>query len=97
MTPEEAEALTAFVLEHQPGMHYQVLSGALDVTAALAELQGKPDTGNVGLTYVTTRLAKQPGWWKLTLHDACDVIGGETIDQAIIVSYKNCTVLGENS
>lgn len=38
----------------------------------------------------------EPGQWKLVRHDSCDVIGGQTIDEALIVSHGNCTVLGEN-
>jgi hypothetical protein len=36
------------------------------------------------------------GRWKLVRHDRCSVIGGETIEQAIIVGHDDCTVLGES-
>jgi hypothetical protein len=36
------------------------------------------------------------GRWKLIQHDHCSQIGGETIDQAMIITHERCTVLGSN-
>ena len=78
--------------------HYRVLYCAPDVYEALAERQGKPDAGNIGFTYVTCVMGtRPPGWWKLVLHDRCDVIGGHSVDDAMIATHDDCTVLGESS
>lgn len=38
----------------------------------------------------------EPGRWKLIRHDKCEVIGGETIDQALIVHHEGCAVIAEH-
>lgn len=37
----------------------------------------------------------EPGRWKLIRHDKCEVIGGETVDQALIVHHEGCAVIAE--
>lgn len=37
----------------------------------------------------------EPGQWKLTRHDACE-IWGQTIEDAVIVSHGRCTILAQN-
>lgn len=41
--------------------------------------------------------ACEPGWWKLTRHDACEVTGGDDTDMPMAVSHEHCTVLAESS
>lgn len=92
MTYEEAEELAELVNSWNGSA--VTLTCAADVMHELeeaAQLDGRePPEVQVIQHY-------EPGQWKLTLHNACDVIGGETIDQAVIVSHKNCAILGENS
>lgn len=37
-----------------------------------------------------------PGRWKLILHDRCRIAGGRTLLGSVVVSHRDCTVLGEN-
>lgn len=45
---------------------------------------------------VTVIDSYEPGRWKMIRHDHCEVIGGETPDQAMIVTHERCTILGES-
>lgn len=35
----------------------------------------------------------EPGRWRVVRHDHCQVIGGETQEQAMLVTHEGCTVL----
>jgi hypothetical protein len=90
MTYEEAEALATLVSAWNGSA--VTLTCAADVMHELEEARldgGEPPEVQVIPHY-------EPGQWKLTLHNACDVTGGYTIEDAVIVSHENCTVLGEN-
>jgi hypothetical protein len=87
MTYEEAEALAALVSDWNGNA--VILTCAADVMYELAELDTELPEVQVIPHY-------EPGQWKLTRHDACEVTGGETIGQAVIVSHRDCTVIAEN-
>jgi hypothetical protein len=90
MTYEEAEELAALIGGWGAGGSDLTLTCAQDV---FGELQEVPLSAEPEILVIPHY---EPGQWKLVRHDSCDVIGGETIDQALIVSHENCTVLGEN-
>jgi hypothetical protein len=87
MTYEEAEALAELVSSWNGTA--VTLTCAADVMYELQELDIETPELQVVPHY-------EPGQWKLTRHDACDVTGGRTIDEALIVSHRNCTVIAEN-
>ena len=90
MTYEEAEAL-ARLIDAEGTEHHVLLTCAEDVAGELAEVPWENPVAEIQVIY-----HYDPGQWKLTRHDSCDVIGGETIDQAIIVSHRDCTVIAQN-
>lgn len=108
MTPEEAKEISGLIAGWGADGSHLTLTCAQDVADALAWVsQPRPPRdpcdfyalGTVGSftgagVIVIDRY--EPGQWKLVRHDSCDVIGGHSIEDAIIVSHKNCTVLGEN-
>lgn len=91
MSPEEAEELAGTVNGYAEAGAYVVLTCAEDVFGELNETSVRADAEVQVVPHY------ESGQWKLTLHDACDVVGGETIDQAVIVSHANCTVIGRNN
>jgi DNA-binding transcriptional ArsR family regulator len=46
---------------------------------------------------VTVIDAYEPGRWKLVLHDGCEVIGGSTPGEAMIVTHRRCAVLADSA
>lgn len=91
MTAEEAEEVVALTEIWGGGRH-----GALTLTCAqdvFGELQEFPVSPDVEVLVVPWY---GHGSWKLTRHDSCDVTGGRTIDEALIVSHARCTVLAKN-
>jgi hypothetical protein len=91
MTYEEAEELAALVSLWNGSA--VTLTCAADVMHELEEV-AQLDNGEPPEVQVIPHY--EPGQWKLTRHDACDVIGGYTIEDAVIVSHRNCTVLRES-
>jgi len=92
MTYEEAEELVSLVAGWAADGSPLTLTCAQDVFGELQEF----DLTEAAEVQVMAIEQYEPGQWKLVRHDSCDVIGGATIDQALIVSHKDCTVLGEN-
>lgn len=92
MTCEEAGELAGLIAGWAADGSALELLCAQDVFGELQEFE-LPEEPEI---QVMVPAHYEPGQWKLMRHDACDVIGGETIDQALIISHKNCTVLGEN-
>jgi hypothetical protein len=90
VTGEEAEALAGLIDGWGADGSPLTLTCAEDVMHELDEVVYSAEPEILVIPHY------EPGQWKLTRHDACTVIGGETIDQALIVSHENCTVLGRN-
>jgi len=90
MTYEEAEALARLV---------SLWNGsAVTLTCAADVMHELEETEYDGAEAPEVQVVPwyEPGQWKLTRHDSCDVVGGKTIEDAVIVSHKNCTVLAES-
>ena len=92
MTYEEADALARLVAGWAADGSPLTLTCAQDVFYELQEIL-PTEADEVQVTVIPHY---EPGQWKLMRHDSCDVIGGATIDEALIISHKDCTVLGEN-
>ena len=90
MTCEEAEEIGRLIDAEGPECYVRLVC-AEDVAGELAEV---PWENPVAEVYVSPHY--EPGQWKLTRHDACDVTGGETIEQAMIVSHRKCTLIAQN-
>lgn len=90
MTYEEAEALVSLVNGWAQDGSPLTLTCAQDV---FGEIQEFPVSDEINVQVIPHY---EPGQWKLTRHDACDVTGGYTIEDAVIISHKNCTVLARN-
>lgn len=96
--------ITGLIKEHYGTKHAKVLLCARDVANALADVSTpgphrmpwEPDLASlIGINIVVNPDAA-PGTWRLIRHDHCDVIGGDLPEQSMIVTHRNCTVLGEN-
>lgn len=90
MTYEGAEALAGLIDGWGADGSDLTLTCAQDVMFELGEVSYSAEPEILVIPHY------EPGQWKLTRHDACDVTGGYTIEDAVIISHKNCTVLGEN-
>lgn len=90
MTREEAEGLAAVIDSWAAEGAPMALACAQDVFYELQEAVFSADPDIQVIPHY------EPGQWKLTLHDACDVTGGYAIGDAVIVSHKGCTVIAEN-
>lgn len=90
MTYEEAEELAGTVNGWMAEAAPVRLTCADDVFGELQETSVRADADVMVVSHY------EPGEWKLTLHNACDVIGGETIEQAVIVSHQHCPVVARN-
>jgi hypothetical protein len=92
MTPGEAEELAALITRWAAGGVALELACGQDVFGEIQEFE-LPDSPEID---ILVPAHYESGQWKLVRHDACDVIGGETIDQAVIVTHRDCTVLVQN-
>jgi hypothetical protein len=90
VTYEEAEELAGLIAGWTADGSPVTLTCAQDVFGELQE------TSLLAGTDVQVMTHYEPGQWKLMRHDSCTVLGGETIDQALIISHESCTILGEN-
>jgi hypothetical protein len=101
---DDTGLIAGLIKEHSGTKCQKVLTCAQDVADALAHistptpprLPWEPDLAALTGIDVVVSPDAAPGTWRLLRHDHCDVIGGETPDQAMIVTHRNCTVLGEN-
>jgi hypothetical protein len=96
--------IAGLIREHSGTKYQKVLTCAQDVADALADVSTPAPprmpweadlTFLTGINVVVSPDAA-PGTWQLLRHDHCEVIGGETPDQAMIVTHRDCTVLGSN-
>lgn len=96
--------LLGLLKEHSGTRHLKVLYCAQDVweEVRLASIPAAPrrpwEPDLRSLTAVEVTMAKhyEPGQWKMIRHDHCLVIGGETQEQAMLVTHDGCTVLGRS-
>ena len=96
--------LLGLLKEHSGTRHRKVLCCAQDVwdevrmASALAAPRQpwEPDLRSLTAVEVTVAEHYEPGRWKMIRHDHCLVTGGETQEQAMLVTHKECTVLGRS-
>lgn len=99
----DLDEVTGLIREHAGTKYRKTLTCAQDAADAVASVSApaaprQPWEANVALLTgieVVVIGGYVPGRWKMTRHDHCDVIGGDGIDQAMIVTHKDCAVLGE--
>jgi hypothetical protein len=92
VTAGEAEELAALITAWAAGGVALELVCGQDVFGELQEFD-LPEDPEID---ILVPVHYEHGQWKLVRHDACDVIGGETIDQAVIVTHRRCTILGQS-
>jgi hypothetical protein len=92
VTPEAADELARLLREWGRAGAPLVLTCAEDV---FCELQEFPLPEEPEIQVLATG-RYDPGQWKLTRHDSCLVLGGETIEQAVIVTHPFCAVIARN-
>lgn len=100
----DTDRLTGLIKEHYGTKYQKVLQCAQDIWDALKETSApaeprrpwEPDLTFLTGINITVIPSYAPGRWKLVRHDHCEVIGGETIDQAMIVTHEDCTILAES-
>jgi DNA-binding transcriptional ArsR family regulator len=98
------DRLLGLIQRHSGTRYLKILNCAQDVwaeirlTAPPAQPRLPWDFDLHSLTAIEVHVAEHydPGRWKMTRHDHCQVIGGETREQAILVTHDDCTVLGES-
>jgi hypothetical protein len=98
--PADLERLEALIRDHWATPHLKVLACAPDVLAKLREVSREaedrdpgrapfmpvPLTSMLGIQ-VHVREDREPGWWRMTRHDNCQVEGDT-------VTHGRCTKLG---
>jgi predicted ArsR family transcriptional regulator len=96
--------LLGLIKEHSGTRHLKVLCCAQDVwdeirmasAPAPARRPWEPDLHSLTAVEVTVAEHYEPGQWKMIRHDHCQVTGGETQEQAMLVTHLECTVLGRS-
>jgi DNA-binding MarR family transcriptional regulator len=68
----------------------------LDWPARKARQPPEPDGHALMAIEVHVAEHYEPGQWKMIRHDRCQVTGGETPEQAVLVTHEECTVLGRS-
>lgn len=103
--PMTLGALSALLEEHAYLKYRKTLTCAPDVWEAVKagsvpaepRMPWEPDLSSLTGIEVVCVQHYPAGAWKLTRHDSCTVIGGETPEQSMIVTHENCTVLAEHN
>lgn len=96
------DRLIGLISRHSGTKHLKVLNCAQDVwdeirmTVPPAPPRQPWEFDLHSLTAIEVSVAEhyEPGRWKMIRHDHCQVIGGETEEQAMLVTHDECTVLG---
>jgi predicted ArsR family transcriptional regulator len=96
--------LLGLIKEHSGTRHLKVLHCAQDVwdeirvasAPAAPRMPWETDLRSLTAVEVTVAEHYEPGRWKMIRHDHCQVTGGETQEQAMLVTHEGCTVLGRS-
>jgi len=101
MTPQELEPVLALLREHYGTPCHKVLTCAQDVCDALAAASAHVPARRHSWEFlfgvaVIVSPDSPPGTWKMTRHDHCDVTGGEREEDAVMVTHRDCTILGRS-
>lgn len=98
------DRLIGLIKRHSGTRHLKVLHCAQDVWDEIRLTTPPAPPANPWepdlsfFTAIQVQMAEhyEPGRWKMIRHDHCQVIGGETQEQAMLVTHDECTVLGRS-